>query len=605
METADKRVFEAFEQRFTNAEWLCLFPEGLKDPGPLDAPLPPDPAADLRMVSPVTRATLVRELRPESLPAAAAVAVQTALVPHSALLVPWILAGSAGIAVVTIAALFGNAVLGVFGTPQMAAGIAAVLFYAVLSGVAGSTTVLPTLLTRHAAPSQRPRDADASSHPYAPIARWLQLRRFADGTEPTRLLAHDPRDKLCPCPDPACAGGLPAAAGYWRTAEFVVRVLAVYALYFSLFYTAFVTLGGVIWHSWWGIAASTFALISTSGFAAFAIALRFGGNPPARRLLFRLRHRALVLCLRSMLDHYRLAPHDAGEKPPCDKSYLALHAALSVSWDDRTVPMTSAGFMAVYFAGAAVGGIINATAGSCVPVWCFLLLAQMLVAVTVDMVNAAATNEEISAAAELYLRAGAELQLLLPFHADPERTEMASRAAGLGMFANAGGRKPRLARGSRFRGRADGPGDGLHGVHRVVDAAQVGRGGRGDGYGVQGVMRVFPSKLSAGVRLRQLTNQPPLIALVPCPRGRPALPTNGSALLASLFTVMRGNAVGFGRAEPGWGGTFDSEGTGRDAAAGEASDLDTGGTPMSIVENYSPAAELPDPSSSAARGPDR
>ncbi|KAI9023968.1 hypothetical protein DFJ74DRAFT_59282 [Hyaloraphidium curvatum] len=91
-------------------------------------------------------------------------------------------------------------------------------------------------------------------HVLAPLVRYGQLTssrvgaRTADGP----LLEHDPKDRLCPCPAPSCAGNVLRRTGWMQAAGTAAALIAVTAIYCILcMITQLITFAASTWGTWW------------------------------------------------------------------------------------------------------------------------------------------------------------------------------------------------------------------------------------------------------------------------------------------------------------------------------------------------------------------
>ncbi|KAI9003006.1 hypothetical protein DFJ74DRAFT_713916 [Hyaloraphidium curvatum] len=436
-------------------EWLAVVPDPPPKAAPavrvLGAPPPAVPGRELRAAEPLTRRVLLRELR-DCTPAWSAAALQISLVRGAGRAVPLLsIAWAPFAALCAVVAWFANATAASpFGRTQMAAGLAAVVCYACMSFfVLIASAARAGLVTRASARLAGGPDEDASSHPFAVVARYLQVVR-SKGESEARLLAHDADDDLCPCFLKSCAAGLPRAAGYWRWAEYLVRTSVLIASLFLIVYTCLVTMAPVTWHVWWGIVPNLSVVVYLALCCPYFVAVRFVANPPIRNLQFRLRHRAAAIALRALLQRFRTK--DGAEKEDgssgvpdptdsADEPLVVLHALFTAIWAARSGQgMTSAPYVVFYLAAAAVCSIINIAAGSCVPAYVPAILVQMLVTFTVDVVSLATSNAEIEGIAALYSAAETELRGL------SLRRDDAARAADvLATFARVRDTRARLA----------------------------------------------------------------------------------------------------------------------------------------------------------------
>ncbi|KAI9011715.1 hypothetical protein DFJ74DRAFT_307968 [Hyaloraphidium curvatum] len=244
----------------TPEEWLALFP----------APAPPfsvlgtgedeieDPAAALREANPLTRKSILRETESSSM--------MHFIFSVSIFLMPWNSKWLVRSALFFLC-YFGVILFlwtsngGTLGSLQLA-GVTIAAAVELLAAFVGLPIVLATFRRLEEAAKTK-SDAKASEYDLWPVAsyvRWSELVRSSSCSptdeEPTAynstsaLLAHDPEDKLCPCPRPSCMGSLGDSFARLRLLQVVTHivVLGVYEVF--RFFTPLFTLGSA---AWWGL----------------------------------------------------------------------------------------------------------------------------------------------------------------------------------------------------------------------------------------------------------------------------------------------------------------------------------------------------------------
>ena len=111
---------------------------------------------------------------------------------------------------------------------------------------------------KHLREEAEQKEPDMSTHPFAGLARCIVL---ASGpNRPTSLLvAHDSRDKLCPCYLPSCAGALVAGVAALNVISMVVRFFVASMSVVLMVWTPLATLATATFgHVWSAIIAVIF-----------------------------------------------------------------------------------------------------------------------------------------------------------------------------------------------------------------------------------------------------------------------------------------------------------------------------------------------------------
>ncbi|KAI9003843.1 hypothetical protein DFJ74DRAFT_743438 [Hyaloraphidium curvatum] len=448
---------------FTPPEWLALFPSRVeRAPGSVwDAVAGSDPLSAMPDRVPLARSALLAELGGASTAAGFLVGLQFRLQPFAARLwarmLPYL---ALFVAVFDLAWVFND---GRFGTAQLVAAtvafnMAVVVFGAVLPL---SASYRSSFRPRSpASPRIQPAD-DESGHAFAGIARFRQLDR-AEGRE-SRLLAHDARDPLCPCPLPGCAGRTLSRAGTLRALDCAFRIPLLVLLIVGVEWTSVVTLGDRLWATWYGATLAALFFASAAVLHAPNLLGRTPANVATLGLGLRLHQRAVTIALRSMLLRYSdaLFPDpDAGgpgkfpDPGPGaqDEPYLVLHAALASTWRSRLPFLSSGGPLILsVFPVSAIPLVANAIAGGCIPAFTLYTLLYLLYALALDVVNLAAANAQIAAVTEKFLDASDAARTLLA-RAQQRPAPLADPAAA-GALANHAGLLVQCADAERFKGR--------------------------------------------------------------------------------------------------------------------------------------------------------
>ncbi|KAI9008487.1 hypothetical protein DFJ74DRAFT_711596 [Hyaloraphidium curvatum] len=476
------RVPTAPRPLFSPAEWLCLLPAA-REPqtrvSTLAALLPtnPDPAAALRTAKPLTpaemrhamevdggallRAALTWQLRMSELGRAtfALVTVSTmaALVPLTAAMVLCDTGGeyspaSQAVGLAGVWALWGIAFV------QIWAGVHKFVvdryYRAIKSGEEEERD----------AEGQLPAAQDLSRHPFATMARWLQLVG-SDGAPPSSpgsillaeshrtggsgLVSHREGNADCPCF--ACARPLVPLAGQLRALEFAARAAFVFAsVVFST--PALLSYPATVWTTWWtALAAAVF--LAALGFSGLLFAgTRVPTNLALLDLESRLHRRALLLALREFLDRYGRAVSEGsgaeGPAAPADETYVVLFRSLVSVWKDRfPALLTGTAVVTRLLVIPAAAAVACIAAGSCVPLWTVVVLASCFVLLLVDLVNHAAANAQIGGCVALLGLARAEARELLASSASrpgPAREALAQHAELMAALAGSAGSGARL-----------------------------------------------------------------------------------------------------------------------------------------------------------------
>jgi hypothetical protein len=280
----------------TEKEWVALFPQ--KPEGHLDSEshlsgftdaAESDPAAELRIATPVTREMLNRDLAPFPV-LRFSVFAELAAGRVSEKAGPLFLPGY-----LVVIALNGPMYLfndGRFATKDM---VACTIGLAVVIVCAG----LPFLNALEPAYSKASEYEQTVAVGYLRWAQALGLSsdRLEEGTKSkedgtsSRLFEHLPNDRKCPCPLQECAGNLPRRAGRLLVAEKAFRSFApLYMNLLTLMWTSVVTFGSQTWVTWYWAILGVIALFL--GFLMW-FSIGTGFQAPSTSLL-ELTHRLQV-----------------------------------------------------------------------------------------------------------------------------------------------------------------------------------------------------------------------------------------------------------------------------------------------------------------------
>ncbi|KAI9003052.1 hypothetical protein DFJ74DRAFT_443633 [Hyaloraphidium curvatum] len=410
------------------AEWAAVFPSPPVEVSVFAHGPPPDPAAAERASNPLTRYALLRE--------AAASPLLLGISDLNFKLQPWgrriplrsALSYAAQFAVLgTTWALRGDR----FGTPQMAAATASNVLEFL------GAAVVPLVAFRNSAAF--PAMDNLDTHALAGFTRWSQLVRASadrgiaagddkdgeDGSEATLtqsrhrwgLLTHRDGDKLCPCPKPECMGKVGQAYANLRLVQIILALSVMCGYGFFRMYTPLVGLADVFWTNAGFIVLGVFALLAlVDEHFPTILGLVQWTNVRLIELSRRLQRRAMLLALDSFLARFRYAI-EHGEDPKLeldgDELYVHLHECLLGTWLQRA-PLL-AGLVGGLFGLALVEVIviiINAFAGSCIPLYTVLTLCYVLFLLLTHLVDESVGNSQISDVRNLYHDARREIRAL-------------------------------------------------------------------------------------------------------------------------------------------------------------------------------------------------
>ncbi|KAI9008490.1 hypothetical protein DFJ74DRAFT_759146 [Hyaloraphidium curvatum] len=472
----------ASQPLFSPAEWLCLLPAAREPQTRVSTfaalvPTNSDPAAALRTARPLTPAEMRNALDVDGgalLRAALTWQLRISEVGRVTLL-PMTVLSTAALAALTAAMVLFNT-SGRYPTASLGVGLAAIWAFwgAVFAQVwAGLNQLIVQGYYRgkirknddERGPKQLPATQDLSRHPFATMARWLQLFGAekapsdagstvrVESTKGVGLVSHVDGDRDCSCF--ACARSLVPLAGILRVMEFTVRYA--FALsYIVVSAPALLSYPVALWTTpWTAIAAVMFLLPLAMGLLV-SPAARVPTNLALLDLESRLHRRALLLALREFLDRYaRVVSAGGGTSEaseaaiiselaaPADEIYVALFRSLVSVWKDRfPALLTGTAFLSRNVVIPVAAAVACVAAGSCVPLWIILVLAACFVLLVMDLVNHAAANAQIGGCVSLLGLARAEARELLAASASrpgPAREALAQHAELMAALAGSAG----------------------------------------------------------------------------------------------------------------------------------------------------------------------
>ncbi|KAI9024159.1 hypothetical protein DFJ74DRAFT_667623 [Hyaloraphidium curvatum] len=365
---------------FSDLEWLVLLPARVVDgdpfPGKRAEASDPAAAARARAASPLTGAVMLRELAEASrilgwslllglrntgshtFNAACMVAVQGLLIVLAALVASW------------------ND--GMFGSRQVAGGLAAVVLWNTSLGL---TWVLIAVALNRALKQNwvvlrfhPDHPAFLDTLPCAQLVRYRQLCLHG-GSSP--LVAHSDGDGPdCPCPD--CTSGLASFTGWSNLLDVAWMCLVFWGSFFLQGYSTFVVFGDRLWSTWWGTllgCLTVLAIISTfMMIKGRPLVLRDAAMSSLRR---RLIQRAVHTALCQLVTHYEDAlergPGAAAGPLPSSFLYARLHEWLAAVWRTRESGAVAKVSVFIQLPIILVVIVLYIASGSCFPAWVLLV----------------------------------------------------------------------------------------------------------------------------------------------------------------------------------------------------------------------------------------
>ncbi|KAI9010083.1 hypothetical protein DFJ74DRAFT_685793 [Hyaloraphidium curvatum] len=319
---------------FTREEWLAILPVAAADPPDVFAAGDEEEGA--------------KEPAPPAVPldeAAAATARFSPLLALMARALEWLrkpvrnsLLGDISFAVHRLGALVLLAALPAYASPWItlpsgpfAAGM-----------IAHALSSLPTLFfLLYQSLRVRPRWADQDTVPHwaRQISRWASLLPTVAGvcSAPSSLVEHSARDdQLCSCPGTSCAGKLPGQAAASYLFLNILKVTIVLFLCPATLWTPLVTLGPVVWATWWGalVGALLCALVLVS---VPVIVFRNASisNERMTQLSLRIQRRAATIVIGQLIRTARDDPESLaglGSENGASSAYVAFHRRLAGLW---------------------------------------------------------------------------------------------------------------------------------------------------------------------------------------------------------------------------------------------------------------------------------
>ncbi|KAI9012249.1 hypothetical protein DFJ74DRAFT_758466 [Hyaloraphidium curvatum] len=423
---------------FSPAEWAALFPAQPSPQPVFGAPVPPDPAEELRASEPLSFADL-RDAAKLSLWLRWGLALHAALEPILARRALALFAvGFCPMLAFIPTAIFND---GRFGSRQLAVGavaLACMLSVSLLLLWRGLLAADPAVRTKG------PQDG----HPLAQLARWTQLAGLKDGS---RLLQHDPDDELCPCSLASCAGSVPVRARYVRLA-YNGSIFAISCLLISFLnvYTPAVTFAARTWSTPWSAFLVVFLVALHSSGIFLDVVPFLLPPPPLFQLSRRLRVRAVSLALTELLERHRRAFAEDGSvlvpRCPGTEHYQLLHAHLAAEWQRRIHASLGIDVLFASYASVILAMALDAAGGGCIPLLMLAVFALWSLVLLYTFFIAAGANSEVGRVALAYEAAREQLLVLAAGapSASAVRASAEGHAAVLGSFAGAKRLRARL-----------------------------------------------------------------------------------------------------------------------------------------------------------------
>ncbi|KAI9011752.1 hypothetical protein DFJ74DRAFT_645667 [Hyaloraphidium curvatum] len=346
--------------------------------------------------------------------------------------------------------------LSLFGTRNLAAAQAAHIIRTAGWTLPMFTTGMRMWAVRDGDEAGHGEEKTIDAHPFAGLARYVQLARLDRGRDGTKddpessagdagaLLDHDPGDDLCPCP--VCTRGL-----LLRSRTSVLGLLAIgfplvtFAYFISVIWTPAVTLAPSVWDSAWSTALCAVCVVVIFVLLEAQVP-GTGGilNISALDIELRLRHRVVNLALADlhsrMVSTASVDPEYEPVLPRIDQEpYVSLHGQLQAAWRTGASELSAANRVELSALGTeALAAIICAAAGSCIPATYVAGAAFCLWMLGLAAVGVAARNQQPERAAAQYRTAAQELLVLsasLPAGREQLRGLLAAHVGMLNLFA--------------------------------------------------------------------------------------------------------------------------------------------------------------------------
>ncbi|KAI9021146.1 hypothetical protein DFJ74DRAFT_115656 [Hyaloraphidium curvatum] len=279
-------------------------------------------------------------------------------------------------------------------------------------------------------------EPDMSGHSLAGVVQWCRLAeaRSAEAGKASRLLEHEPDDPLCPCPRPSCAGGTLLSTTVYAYADDLARVAAMAGHSFLAAWTLQFTFPDAA-RTWWGIGTLVvfYALYLVVNGWVTILGARFRANLATLDLSRKLHHRAVWLCLSSLVDGFQAEIDSGGCTLPGDapahEPYQSLHFELTTVWQQRFAYLAfNSIYLGFYATFTLVPALIMIAFGGCLPALYLAFLVYIGIAVFADGANVAAANSHIETVMDAYRAARLALRQLaaLP-NVTPEAAARISR----------------------------------------------------------------------------------------------------------------------------------------------------------------------------------
>ncbi|KAI9029186.1 hypothetical protein DFJ74DRAFT_657448, partial [Hyaloraphidium curvatum] len=341
---------------------------------------------------------------------------------------------------------------GYFAVPQLAAGLATVYLFLLVNTLA----LIPSVVTAGRLGIVSSDTAAGDSCLGAP-ARWQELVLYsavrtqnpeavedkgdtAASSRSSLIIHNDNEGEHCPCPSPACSGGLARKAAVVRLALMPLLGIVVFvALDIIGQWTPIVTFASITWTTAWStivVVLQFLTAIPQNYFIAFAFASTSFGLDHGRFTAFtrRLRRRAMKLALDSMLDRHEHAfIHGPSNSPitstfPGHETYAELHTQLAIRWQEAAHPDALLELTMFYTVLPVVCSVVNMIAGSCIPAIYISSLVIVLFMVSGALSTASASNASISDICDLYIAAQRRARELAAAYPQPSATLHSLRA---------------------------------------------------------------------------------------------------------------------------------------------------------------------------------
>ncbi|KAI9034470.1 hypothetical protein DFJ74DRAFT_716185 [Hyaloraphidium curvatum] len=326
-----------------------------------------------------------------------------------------------------------------FSQHSVAVGTAAACLLLLASPLAFLTSIRMTYGVRGlGAPggaAQAPQKPNFNLHAFAGLIRWIQLmepgstpngdpehasepKPPASAPSEVVLLAHQDGDSACPCPRVSCSGGLPQAASTFALLDIAAKMIVGFVNSVFLYWTALITLGGYTWTSWWGALLGVWAVLGWFVNIPVTNLVRRTTNTRLLALQGRIHRRLLGIALADLVERSWLAISCTAPVSellsPSPEPYEVLHAQMTTVWRSGLEFLAFGRLGYVFFlAEFATCAAINAIGAGCIPLWTIFGFLYVLALFIADLINVAASNNQIEATDHLMGRVRADLQSFL------------------------------------------------------------------------------------------------------------------------------------------------------------------------------------------------